>query len=205
VTDYWRMVWEQKVELVVMITKLVELGRVKAHEYWPVNVGDVNTLDNGMQITLVKTEAKLLADCKLDPEQIAVRTFEVVNTKAKSKTPQVVVHVHYMAWPDHGVPSLDNFLDLFKVYRHLRVNLPWDVGNPHTPARDEGQDASSSSSSFMLSCDCPRAPPIVVHCSAGIGRTGTFIAIDSILDLLRDGHRKVRRARACVCVYVRTY
>ncbi|XP_022903553.1 tyrosine-protein phosphatase non-receptor type 11-like isoform X3 [Onthophagus taurus] len=75
--------------------------------------------------------------------------------------PRKVFHYHFQAWPDHGVPAdpgcVLNFLhEVNKQQETMRKELPNDT------------------------------PPgaILVHCSAGIGRTGTFIVIDMILDQL---------------------
>ncbi|XP_066260744.1 tyrosine-protein phosphatase non-receptor type 11-like isoform X1 [Euwallacea similis] len=73
-----------------------------------------------------------------------------------------VYHYHFTAWPDHGVPSdpgcVLNFL--------YEVNIRQEELQKELP---------------------PSQPPgaILVHCSAGIGRTGTFIVIDMILDQLK--------------------
>nr|XP_045597693.1 tyrosine-protein phosphatase non-receptor type 11-like isoform X3 [Procambarus clarkii] len=66
-----------------------------------------------------------------------------------------VFHYHFTAWPDHGVPSDPGCV----------LNFLHDVNK-----RQE---------------DIPSAGPVVVHCSAGIGRTGTFIVIDMILDQIK--------------------
>ncbi|XP_049946820.1 tyrosine-protein phosphatase corkscrew-like [Schistocerca serialis cubense] len=67
-----------------------------------------------------------------------------------------VYHYHFQAWPDHGVPSDPGCV----------LNFLHDVN-----ARQE-------------SCG-PSAGPVLVHCSAGIGRTGTFIVIDIVLDQIK--------------------
>ncbi|XP_029524358.1 receptor-type tyrosine-protein phosphatase eta-like isoform X3 [Oncorhynchus nerka] len=62
-----------------------------------------------------------------------------------------VRHFHFTAWPDHGVPETTELLINF---RHL-VREHMDQYSRHSPT--------------------------VVHCSAGVGRTGTFIAIDRLI------------------------
>ncbi|CAI7990937.1 Receptor-type tyrosine-protein phosphatase H [Geodia barretti] len=59
-----------------------------------------------------------------------------------------VTQFHYTAWPDHGVP--DNVMSVIRFIRHVRKLFP---------AASQDQ-------------------PLLVHCSAGVGRTGTFITLD---------------------------
>nr|XP_021333228.1 receptor-type tyrosine-protein phosphatase eta isoform X3 [Danio rerio] len=69
-----------------------------------------------------------------------------------------VRHFHFTAWPDHGVPETTELLINF---RHL-VREHMDEYSRHSPT--------------------------LVHCSAGVGRTGTFIAIDRLIfQIERDG------------------
>eukprot|EP00041_Stephanoeca_diplocostata_P026826 m.730088 g.730088 ORF g.730088 m.730088 type:complete len:885 (+) comp23052_c2_seq4:343-2997(+) len=74
-----------------------------------------------------------------------------------------VEHMWYHAWPDHGVPTKgkgkidpDGVLDFLQLVRSTRVSI----------------DGCST--------------PMLVHCSAGVGRTGTFIAIDHVMDAIKD-------------------
>jgi protein-tyrosine phosphatase len=64
---------------------------------------------------------------------------------------RTVWHYHFRVWPDHGVPSDPGGVLGFLV----------DVSAKQALSQDAG--------------------PIVVHCSAGIGRTGTFIVIDMVI------------------------
>ena len=67
-------------------------------------------------------------------------------------------HFHFKAWPDHGVPQ-----DPGTVLGFLH-----DINTKHEELVNKGT--------------CPG--PMVVHCSAGIGRTGTFIVIDILLNVM---------------------
>lgn len=69
-----------------------------------------------------------------------------------------ITQFHFKAWPDHGVPH-----DPGAVLGFLQ-----DVNLCQSTISEEGSDMG----------------PIVVHCSAGIGRTGTFIVIDILLNLI---------------------
>ncbi|CAM4735156.1 unnamed protein product [Leuciscus chuanchicus] len=69
----------------------------------------------------------------------------------KTAETRYVRQFHFTAWPDHGVPETTEVLIDF---RHL-VREHMDQYSRHSPT--------------------------VVHCSAGVGRTGTFIAIDQLI------------------------
>lgn len=75
---------------------------------------------------------------------------------SKADQQRKIYHFHFQAWPDHGVPS-----DPGGVLNFL-------------------EDVNSKQESLE-----PVPGPIVVHCSAGIGRTGTFIVIDMIIDQIK--------------------
>ncbi|XP_017473137.1 PREDICTED: tyrosine-protein phosphatase corkscrew isoform X2 [Rhagoletis zephyria] len=74
----------------------------------------------------------------------------------RDKPERRIYHYHFQVWPDHGVPQ-----DPGCVLNFL-------------------QDVNTKQSQLTLAGEKPG--PICVHCSAGIGRTGTFIVIDMILD-----------------------
>ena len=39
-TDFWRLVWERRVQAIAMVTMATENGKVKCHRYWPESVQD---------------------------------------------------------------------------------------------------------------------------------------------------------------------
>jgi len=78
---------------------------------------------------------------------------------------RIVNHIQYTLWPDHGVPQeCSHMAALLELYRILRNDADKGV----LPTQDSA--------------------PIIVHCSAGVGRTGTFIVLDTILDNLASQH-----------------
>ncbi|XP_066582469.1 tyrosine-protein phosphatase non-receptor type 9 isoform X2 [Prorops nasuta] len=88
-------------------------------------------------------------------------------TNNKTDETREICHMLYTAWPDYGVPqsakALLQFLSLVRQQQKKLLANRGDTWAGH-----------------------PRGPPIVVHCSAGIGRTGTFCTLDICISRLED-------------------
>ncbi|XP_030389227.1 receptor-type tyrosine-protein phosphatase T isoform X3 [Gopherus evgoodei] len=139
VKDFWRMIWQENSASVVMVTNLVEVGRVKCVRYWP----DDTEIYGDIKVTLIETEP--LAE-------YVIRTFTV--QKKGYHEIREIRQFHFTSWPDHGVPCYAT--GLLGFVRQVKFLNPPETG------------------------------PIVVHCSAGAGRTGCFIAIDIMLDMAEN-------------------
>ncbi|XP_033613344.1 receptor-type tyrosine-protein phosphatase mu isoform X7 [Fukomys damarensis] len=141
ISDFWRMVWHENTASIIMVTNLVEVGRVKCCKYWP----DDTEIYKDIKVTLIETE--LLAE-------YVIRTFAV--EKRGIHEIREIRQFHFTGWPDHGVPY--HATGLLGFVRQVKSKSP------------------------------PSAGPLVVHCSAGAGRTGCFIVIDIMLDMAeREG------------------
>ncbi|XP_063404716.1 receptor-type tyrosine-protein phosphatase eta-like [Mytilus trossulus] len=139
--EMWRMIWEQNVSSIVMLTQLLERGRKKCEIYWPENTNEKMFL--GDIIVEVETLSHL-SDYTL--RTIALRLGDVERR---------IKHYNYLSWPDMGTPktssNMINFVDT--VRKEIQPNMNG---------------------------------PIIVHCSAGVGRTGTFIVMDILMQEIRS-------------------
>ncbi|KAI9555380.1 hypothetical protein GHT06_017895 [Daphnia sinensis] len=158
--DFWRMIWEQNVHIIIMVTGLEERGKPKCDRYWPEDA----------ETPLVCDSLSISQLDEMDFENYTVRSLEI-KLSEKSRT---VKQAYLKGWPDFGVPECPEILIRFVEVIRILVN--------ETP--------SSSNQ------------PIVVHCSAGVGRTGTFIAVDWLMQAARvqkeiDIFSTVLRMREC--------
>ncbi|XP_075997692.1 protein tyrosine phosphatase receptor type Fa isoform X5 [Genypterus blacodes] len=139
VSDFWRMVWEQRTCTIIMMTRLEEKSRVKCDQYWPSR----GTETYGMiQVTMLDT---------VELASYSVRTFALFKNGFCEK--RKLRQLQFMAWPDHGVPEYPT--PTLGFLRRVEACNPSDAG------------------------------PMVVHCSAGVGRTGCFIIIEAMLERMK--------------------
>lgn len=75
--DFWQMVWEQKSNVIAMMTQEVEGGKVKCQRYWPDTPRTAEMVDDRLQITLIK-------DQYLD--NFVIRLIEVKDVQVGSHT-----------------------------------------------------------------------------------------------------------------------
>ncbi|KAM6305690.1 receptor-type tyrosine-protein phosphatase C [Aegotheles albertisi] len=164
--DFWRMIWEQKATIIVMVTRCEEGKRNKCAQYWP-------SMENGSAAygdIIVK-----ISESKTCPDYV-IQKLHITNGRERTAG-RDVTHIQFTSWPDHGVPEDPHLL--LKLRRRVKALSNFFSG------------------------------PIVVHCSAGVGRTGTYIGIDAMLEGLDAEGRvdvygyvvKLRRQR-CLMVQV---
>ncbi|XP_052764664.1 receptor-type tyrosine-protein phosphatase kappa-like isoform X2 [Mya arenaria] len=128
---FWSMIWQQKVEKIVMVTNLMEEGKEKCEQYWP-------------RVGTTKDYSGVKVICQSEDEYAEFTRRLLLLNDGESE--RQLHHLHFTAWPDRGIPEDVTALIEF---RHRVLNSTAHL-----------------------------AGPTLVHCSAGIGRTGTYIALD---------------------------
>ncbi|XP_043922454.1 receptor-type tyrosine-protein phosphatase mu isoform X3 [Protopterus annectens] len=109
--DFWRMIWQENIASIVMVTNLVEVGRVKCCKYWP----DEMEIYKDIKVTLIETE--LLAE-------YVIRTFAV--EKRGVHEIREIRQFHFTGWPDHGVPY--HATGLLGFVRRVKSKSPPNAG-----------------------------------------------------------------------------
>lgn len=150
--DFWRMIWEYDVDMIVMLTKRLETGKgslprtYTAERHWVVPPCDQYWPD---EVQGPVYYGKLIVNT-LSESVMSDYVTRVIEIKLGEET-RTVTQIHFMRWPEHGCPK-----------RH------WPFLNFVTMVRQY----------------LPRQ--MVVHCSTGVGRTGTYIAIDRLLQHIKE-------------------
>lgn len=131
--DFWRMVWQEKITHIVMLTNILEGTKNKCYQYWGEKEGSVHTF-GPVTVTNRRIEAR---------DSLYIRTFTIKHQRNTGS--REVTQFHFTKWPDHEVPETTS---LVTVWRYVT-----------------SRTANSTA-------------PLLVHCSAGVGRTGTYIGLD---------------------------
>nr|XP_032659285.1 receptor-type tyrosine-protein phosphatase delta isoform X33 [Chelonoidis abingdonii] len=115
--DFWRMLWEHNSTIIVMLTKLREMGREKCHQYWPAE------RSARYQYFVVDPMAEY------NMPQYILREFKV--TDARDGQSRTVRQFQFTDWPEQGVPkSGEGFIDF--------------IGQVHKTKEQFGQDGPIS-------------------------------------------------------------
>lgn len=160
VGDFWKVVNDHKVPIVISLTPEMENYVEKCAPFWVPG----NYTSNGVQISVELIEQ--LEEVDLSPHtnpnhpcaDATSTTFRHFKIQVGDLPPLHTLQVHVTSWPDHGVlVNAESLLGLvsLKTYVMQQLNIRCQIGEDR---------------------------PIVVHCSAGSGRTGCFCCIDTAID-----------------------
>ena len=104
-SDFWHMVWENRVQTILMLTKFSEGPKLKAHYYWPSIPGESVHFEDNLKVKLLDI---------MESTCIEQRRFLLT----KDGQTHTVYHYHYLGWPDYGVPrdhdDMDTLLSLME-------------------------------------------------------------------------------------------
>lgn len=198
------MIWDQNVAVVVMLTAESEGNQVKCHKYW---ADPGKTEEYGQLILKSLREKRVSLDTRnyhrpterkrsdsgrrranttadnspitpaVEPPHIIVRKFELYHKGHPWVRPREITQVHYSSWPDFGAPASPGQLLGLVEYSNMAQRSA--VARTESTRSDEPESEGA-------------IHPMVVHCSAGCGRTGTFCTIDSVIDMLKRQRKEIR-------------
>ncbi|KAF2458031.1 hypothetical protein BDY21DRAFT_343439 [Lineolata rhizophorae] len=189
--DFWNVVWQQDIRVIVMLTAEKEGGQVKAHNYWNgKRFGHINlnflsehraslepsrinrrrerpSMGHRASHSTDKLPKESSASPSTEQPYVIVRKFTLSNDDCPFERMREITQLQYSTWPDFGAPAHP---------AHL-LGLVEQC--------DAVVRAANGAPSQYAAPDPPDARPVLVHCSAGCGRTGTFCTVDSVIDMLK--------------------
>ncbi|KAI8079679.1 protein-tyrosine phosphatase-like protein [Gilbertella persicaria] len=156
--DFWKMIWDHQSFVIVMLTQEIEMNKMKCHRYWP----SLHTSETyGLFTVSLVSESKqavINMNDKREPIHGDDDEWIMIRTLRLRHNPtgqeRTLSHLQYTGWTDFGVP--DHPIGI--------LQLVHEADEAYTRHKQTG--------------------PMVVHCSAGCGRSGTFCVIDTMIQRL---------------------
>ncbi|KAM3176133.1 hypothetical protein ACTXT7_007116 [Hymenolepis weldensis] len=191
--DFWQMCWEQESELIVMLTSIREQGRVKCHKYWP----DVNQTSEFswthakyskssssvkcIQLRVSNIKEEVTADIayrELQLQRVATTTKDMLNSSG-------LIRHRVTSFSSEKGPAILSGADVRRIVQLQYISWP-DHGVPNNCS-----DLIAFVERMRNLQERGDSTCAVVHCSAGIGRTGVVILLDTAMDMIQ-AHIPVR-------------
>ncbi|QIX00804.1 hypothetical protein AMS68_006321 [Peltaster fructicola] len=184
VTHFYRMLKSEikGPAVVVMLTQTFESGKEKCFQYYPLTKQD-SPLDvprdeesgDGFTgtVELISTEEASTSRTQIRKLKLHTKTDDG-STEEKD-----ITHLLFSGWPDFLVPEGENRTALIRL---VQLSARFNAGHS-TPTDAPTTDDAMSKDLSGTEQDNPR----IIHCSAGVGRSGTFIALDYLLGQLHSG------------------
>jgi protein tyrosine phosphatase len=256
VQDFWNVVWQQDVRVIVMLTAETESGLLKAHNYWsmkrygPMHLNFLSEHRASLEPAKIRrhrdkpSSSAQSHQCRgqtprspnVRPESgartpgggrtpsgsrtpggaktprsdappsltgdqgnqpyVTVRTFTLSRDDEPFEPLREITQLQYVGWPDLGAPEHPAHLLGLVEQCDAVVRAGQTVLSPAPPLISSRSRSSTSAGGAPThgaaeapaasSGPAPRgARPVLVHCSAGCGRTGTFCTVDSVVDMLK--------------------
>ncbi|XP_036839939.1 receptor-type tyrosine-protein phosphatase alpha isoform X1 [Oncorhynchus mykiss] len=179
VNDFWRMIWEQNTATIVMVTNLKERKEKS-----------------------IQRQSLCVSQCKCAQYWPDQGCWTYGNIRVSVEDMMVLVDYTIRKFCIQQVGDVGGKKPQRLVTQFHFTSWP-DFGVPFTPI------GMLKFLKKVKTCNPQYAGPIVVHCSAGVGRTGTFIVIDAMLDMMNTERKVdvfgfVTRIRAQRCQMVQT-
>ncbi|KAI0454458.1 hypothetical protein F5B21DRAFT_514716 [Xylaria acuta] len=219
--DFWSVVWDQDVRVIVMLTAEEEGGQLKCHPYWqgrefgsmrlkPLSEKKVSLdIDKYMSnsasssvvagnsesgrrrantTTTFESPGGAPPQKQLQPQgdthYVIIRKFALSHAAHPFEPMREITHLHYPSWPDFGTPAQPSHLLAVVELANVMQRSALPVDSKAVAALVTAEHPSTMSWSDEPESEA-RARPLLVHCSAGCGRTGTFCTVDSVIDMLK--------------------
>lgn len=156
----WRMVWYQLASpaVIVMLTETHEGGQEKCYQYFPKSPEDAPLIINEQDEFADGFKATLeCVEKEVTGLNNSIEARKLVMKVEGQEEEKIIWHLLYTKWPDFGVPNGEDVDAFFETMKLSRA---------------KNSDSSN---------------PRIIHCSAGVGRSGTFVALDHLADEVEAG------------------
>ncbi|XP_077972219.1 uncharacterized protein LOC120339340 isoform X3 [Styela clava] len=104
ILDFWQMLWQYNIKVIVMVCREIELGKKKCERYWA-DRGESKTFGDIVVSLSQKDDLK---------DGYCLRTIKA----EKGNEVRYIHQFHYVSWPDHGVPK--TCLEILTLINHVR-------------------------------------------------------------------------------------